>query len=80
MSSLSIGDRVAIISSGSFTTSQIVLTSLCVKIPDEMDFENAAVLPVAYCTAIHGIVDLGRVREGMVCDVIFFPWGMMKRG
>jgi NADPH:quinone reductase-like Zn-dependent oxidoreductase len=45
-----------------------------------MDFENAAVLPVAYCTAIHGIVDLGRVREGMVCDVIFFPWSMMKRG
>jgi NADPH:quinone reductase-like Zn-dependent oxidoreductase len=73
VSNLSIGDRIVIISSGSFTTSQIVSTSLCAKIPDEMNFEDAAALPVAYCTAIHGIVDLGRVREGMVCDVILFP-------
>ncbi|KAH6715991.1 hypothetical protein BKA61DRAFT_720187 [Leptodontidium sp. MPI-SDFR-AT-0119] len=65
VSNSSIGDRVAIVSSGSFTTSKIVPASLCVKIPDEMNFEDAAVLPVAYCTAIHGIVDLGRLSEGM---------------
>ncbi|KAG4429988.1 hypothetical protein IFR05_014525 [Cadophora sp. M221] len=65
VSDFSIGDRVAIIYSGSFTTSQVVSTSLCVKIPVEMSYEDAAALPVAYCTAIHGIVDLGRLGEGM---------------
>lgn len=63
------GDRVAAISSGSFTTSQIVPQTLCSKIPDEMDWDVAASIPVAYCTVIHGMIDQGRLSSDKVRDM-----------
>ncbi|GKT40682.1 highly reducing polyketide synthase gloL [Colletotrichum spaethianum] len=59
------GDRVAVISSGSFTNNKIVSQDLCCKIPNRMSFEEAAGIPVAYCTAFHSIFNLGKASKGM---------------
>ncbi|GKT61260.1 polyketide synthase [Colletotrichum tofieldiae] len=62
---LKVGDRVAVISSGSFTNSKAVSQQLCCKIPDETSFEEAAVIPVAYCTAFYSIFNHGQATKGM---------------
>lgn len=31
-----------------------------------MAFEDAAVMPAVYCTALYGLVDVGRLSKGMV--------------
>ncbi|KAL7783077.1 hypothetical protein V8C37DRAFT_397515 [Trichoderma ceciliae] len=59
-----IGDRVAVSHSGSFTSSQNVSQYVCAKIPDEMSFEEAAAIPAVYCTAIYGLIDIGRLSKG----------------
>lgn len=62
-----VGDRVVAISSGSFTNIKVTSQQLCCKIPDQMGFEDAAVIPVAYCTAFHGLFTQGKAIKGMVC-------------
>ncbi|KAJ3955142.1 hypothetical protein N0V92_008330 [Colletotrichum tropicale] len=60
-----VGDRVVAISSGSFTNIKVTSQQLCCKIPDQMGFEDAAVIPVAYCTAFHGLFTQGKAIKGM---------------
>ncbi|KAH0524470.1 hypothetical protein TsFJ059_006974 [Trichoderma semiorbis] len=62
---LSPGDRVMTIGHGCFTTSFISEASLVVKIPDNLSFEDAATVPCVYATAIHALVNLGGLCEGM---------------
>ncbi|KAM0256221.1 hypothetical protein ACHAQJ_005092 [Trichoderma viride] len=62
---LSSGDRVMTIGHGCFTTNFISDASLVVKIPDNLSFEDAATVPCVYATAIHALIDLGGLREGM---------------
>lgn len=66
------GDRVVVTGSGSFTTSHIVSHMVCSKIPDEMSFEEAASIPVTYCTVIDGMLDRGGLRKGMVSGGVTF--------
>lgn len=61
-----VGDRVMVSSSGSFTTSHTVSQFLCTKIPDDMTFEEAAVIPTVYCTAIYALINIGHLSKGMV--------------
>lgn len=60
------GDRVMLTGSGAFTTSHVVSHMVCSKIPDEMSFEEAASVPVTYCTVIDGMLDRGGLCKGMV--------------
>ncbi|KAH0420611.1 polyketide synthase [Colletotrichum camelliae] len=60
-----VGDHVVAISSGSFTNTKVVSQQLCCKIPDQMGFEDAAVIPVAYCTAFHALFNQGKAVKGM---------------
>lgn len=78
MDKLKVGDRVAVISSGSFTTSHVVSQLVCSKIPDEMNFNEAASIPITYCTAIHGIIDQGRLINGMVRSPALYSLNVVK--
>ncbi|KAM0470501.1 hypothetical protein ACHAPX_009867 [Trichoderma viride] len=59
------GDRVMAIGHGCFTTNFISDASLVVKIPNNISFEEAATVPCVYATAIHALINLGGLREGM---------------
>lgn len=62
--SLRVGDRVAALAAGAFATTARVESSRVFKIPPDMSFEDAATLPLAYCTAYYSLIDLGRLAEG----------------
>ncbi|ROV97002.1 hypothetical protein VSDG_04049 [Cytospora chrysosperma] len=62
--SLAVGDRVCAMSHGAYSTfSRCPATSAAV-IPANMPFEAAASIPVVYCTAFYGLIELGRLSEG----------------
>lgn len=58
------GDRVFFMECGSFATCIKLPASSCIKIPLDLSFEEAATMPCVYTTAIHCLMDLGRLREG----------------
>ncbi|UKZ71288.1 putative secondary metabolism biosynthetic enzyme [Trichoderma atroviride] len=59
------GDRVMAIGHGCFTTNFISDASLVAKIPSDLSFEEAATVPCVYATAIHALINLGGLRQGM---------------
>jgi len=62
---LAIGDRVcASAFGGALAEAAVVPARACVRIPDAMSFEEAAVFRVSYATAYHGLVQRGRLRPG----------------
>ncbi|KKO98752.1 fatty acid synthase S-acetyltransferase [Trichoderma harzianum] len=62
--SLIVGDRVCAMSLGAYSTYSRCLASSAATIPDDMSFEVAASIPVVYCTAYYGIMDLARLEYG----------------
>ncbi|KAL7948053.1 putative polyketide synthase [Trichoderma barbatum] len=64
VNSLKVGDRVCAMSLGAYSTYSRCLASSAATIPDEMSFEVAASIPVVYCTAYYGIMDLARLEYG----------------
>lgn len=64
VSSLYVGDRVCAMSLGGYSTYARCLASSASAIPDSMSFEVAASIPVVYCTAYYGIMDLARLEHG----------------
>jgi len=61
-----IGDRVGALSSGAFTTSHVAPQDFCFKIPDMKSIKEAAGILHAYRTAIHALVEKGKLESGMV--------------
>ncbi|MEU4770405.1 SDR family NAD(P)-dependent oxidoreductase, partial [Actinosynnema sp. NPDC023794] len=59
-----VGDRVLGLASGAFGPRAVADERLLAPVPDGWSFEQAAAVPVAFLTAWHGLVDLGRVRPG----------------
>lgn len=49
---------------GAYAEQVVVAEAACEPIPDELSFEAAAVLPIAFGTALHALRDRGRLREG----------------
>lgn len=47
--------------------------ALCFEIPQGKSFEEAAGIPFAYGTAIHALVDKGKLENGMVSDRLKYP-------
>lgn len=65
VTSVAVGDRVyAWIGHGGFAEEAVVAIDQVVPMPDGMPFAEAATLPVAYGTAIHALVDRGRLGRG----------------
>jgi NADPH:quinone reductase-like Zn-dependent oxidoreductase len=66
---LKVGDRVAVIGSGTYSTRFITVEDLCVKIPDNLGFEDAATMPCVYSTVIYSLINVGQVKKGDVSAV-----------
>lgn len=64
VTSLAVGDRVCAMSHGAYSTVARCPASSAARIPADMTFETAASVPVVYCTAYYGLIDLGRLCEG----------------
>lgn len=64
VTSLSVGDRVCAMSHGAYSTVARCPATSAARIPESMSFATAASVPVVYCTAYYGLVDLGRLCEG----------------
>lgn len=60
----SVGDRVMAVSRNAYATATVVRVTNCVRIPDELSFEDAATMPCVYPTAIHAIINLARLEKG----------------
>lgn len=71
---LEIGDRVAFMCPGSFTTSRILPSALCVKLEPSISFEEGATIPCVYVTAMMALVDKGNLGKGQVRE----PFGPNK--
>ncbi|KAK6219149.1 hypothetical protein LQW54_002398 [Pestalotiopsis sp. IQ-011] len=61
---LAVGDRVCAMSQGAYSTFARCPDTSAARIPAAMSFEVASSIPVVYCTAYYGLVDLGRLCEG----------------
>lgn len=62
--SLAVGDRVCAMSLGAYSTVARCPATSAARIPTSMSFTTAASIPVVYCTAYYGLVELGRLCEG----------------
>ncbi|EFQ96996.1 fatty acid synthase S-acetyltransferase [Nannizzia gypsea CBS 118893] len=62
---LQIGDRVVCFCrKDAFSTYTTTLAAVCVRIPDSLSFNQAGTMLIPYFTAIHSIVNVGRVSKG----------------
>ncbi|MEV0042483.1 NADPH:quinone oxidoreductase family protein [Nocardia rhamnosiphila] len=62
---LAVGDRVVAITGSGGLRERIVLpASSLIRIPGGVSFEEAAVLPIAYASALHALQDRARLKSG----------------
>lgn len=68
---LVVGDRVAGFNgNGCFSTHAVLHGLNCVKIPDDMQFEQAAAIPVVYITVFYALIEVAHLSAGQVsCPV-----------
>ncbi|KAK1961219.1 beta-ketoacyl synthase domain-containing protein [Colletotrichum sublineola] len=59
-----IGDRVAFNHGSALSTSITLSESLCAEIPATMGFEDAASTPYSFGIALHGLMELGKLKKG----------------
>lgn len=64
VTSLAVGDRVCAVPLGAYGTFARCLASSAAVIPQDMSFTVAASIPVVYCTAYYGIMDLAQIESG----------------
>lgn len=64
VTTLKAGDRVCAMTLGAYSTYARCLATSAAVIPDDMTFETAASIPVVYCTAYYGLMDLARLEAG----------------
>lgn len=60
------GDLVVHLGFNAFSTTITMSEMLFVRLPNDMDFVDGATMPLVYATAIHGLIDLGRLSRGQV--------------
>ncbi|KAM0343817.1 hypothetical protein ACHAPU_008247 [Fusarium lateritium] len=70
VTSLSPGDRVAVIGRGTFATQYLAPSECCCKIPDWVSFENAAAIPMCFITALYALTTAARVSTGQKILII----------
>ncbi|KAI0593381.1 hypothetical protein F4775DRAFT_607795 [Biscogniauxia sp. FL1348] len=58
------GDRVVFLKPGSFATAVRAPQALCEKIPEGVDFVDAATLPLAFATAHYSLIEVGHLKKG----------------
>lgn len=60
------GDRVAVVDRSIFATIITTLEVLCVKIPDDLSFDEASTMFFPYMTAMYSLLDVGGLKESQV--------------
>ncbi|KAI1271404.1 hypothetical protein F5Y07DRAFT_413612 [Xylaria sp. FL0933] len=60
-----VGDRVAVMRSGTYASRLQAPVERTHVIPDWMSFEDAATIPLVYMTALYSLFYLGNLQEGM---------------
>ncbi|KAL6237837.1 hypothetical protein BDW75DRAFT_237890 [Aspergillus navahoensis] len=58
------GDRVALLTTGTFRTRFVVHSRYCLRVPDHISLEDAATMPSVYITAAYCLIHLARLQEG----------------
>lgn len=64
---LKIGDRVVCLKKSAFARYFCVPEFACAKIPSEIRLDEVSSMLVPYVTAIHSLVNVGRLAKGQVC-------------
>ncbi|KAH3958559.1 hypothetical protein HBH98_077040 [Parastagonospora nodorum] len=64
ISNVAVGDRVCWVYPGEFSNIRRIPAELILKIPEADTFEQVVGLPLAFCTAVYGLIHLGRLRRG----------------
>ncbi|RYP54562.1 hypothetical protein DL768_000622 [Monosporascus sp. mg162] len=64
VTSVSPGDRVMAIATGSFSSTLVTYGSVCARIPDTLSFTDAATMPLVYCTTIRALIDRAQLEKG----------------
>lgn len=59
-----IGDRVCCLKKHAYSTYLVTPDIFCTKIPDRLSFDEAASMLMPYVTAIHSLVNVGRLEKG----------------
>lgn len=67
---LHVGDRVMLIGHCMFATTALVSEERCVKMPDSLEFEDAATMPCVYTTSIYSLFDVGNLQKGQVRNIM----------
>ena len=67
--SLRVGDRVAMIDRGLFSTTVNILEVLCTKVPDHLDLIEASTMFFPYATALYSLVTIGGLEKGQVSNL-----------
>ena len=65
---LKIGDRVFCLKKQAYSTYITTPTVFCTRIPDDLSFDEAASMLMPYVTAIHSLVNVGRLVKGQVSE------------
>jgi NADPH:quinone reductase-like Zn-dependent oxidoreductase len=68
-----VGDRVAVMRSGTYANRLQTPIERTHVIPDWMSFEDAATIPLVYMTALYSLFHLGNLQEGMVSSSLAYP-------
>ena len=64
---LRVGDRVfCFCKNEALSTYVTTLAAFCIRIPDRLDFDHAGSMVIPYVTAIHSLVNIGRLSKGQV--------------
>ncbi|KAI1118030.1 hypothetical protein F5Y14DRAFT_447438 [Nemania sp. NC0429] len=61
---LRVGDRVMVCSNGTLSLLATVPAMLCVKIPDDLSFQEAAIIGRAYSKALYALIHVGGLQSG----------------
>ena len=61
---LSLGSRVCAVTQGAYANITRAPQHTVAKIPDSLAFTEAASIPVAFCTALYALADIGRLHDG----------------
>lgn len=67
VSNVAVGDRIfALASHGCITDRLILSSSLAIKLPYDLTFEDAATMPCCFATAIYSLLNVGEIMKEQV--------------
>ncbi|KAH7372241.1 putative polyketide synthase [Pyrenochaeta sp. MPI-SDFR-AT-0127] len=66
---LKVGDRVFCLKKQAYSTYITTPTTFCIRIPDYLSFSDASSMLMPYVTAIHSLINVGRMEKGQTALV-----------